>query len=201
MFEIFGNMVSLADIIIAALVLVTAIFSCIKGIVAELSKWFGLFVGLMLGLMFYSQAGAFAMNYLPESVPAWAGSVIAFIVLFLIGFLLVILVGHMLAKIFDTFHLGWLDHVLGFAWGVALSFLVISVVVSILARQSLIDLSAQFNESLVISRFILPHLDQTMGLVTSAAQQGLSVVQNSDALAGAIEEGLSSVQGAIDGIQ
>ena len=94
---------SIIDIIIFAICMVSAVFCCINGIVKELSKWFGLVVGLLAGFMFTSSLSPTVSGWLPEGFPAWLSTVITFAGLTLCGFILVLLFGRMLAKILETF--------------------------------------------------------------------------------------------------
>ena len=164
---------SVVDIVIFAICMVSAVFCCINGIVKELSKWFGLVVGLLMGFMFASTVGGHLATVLPESIPAWANTVIAFVLLVLAGFVLVLIFGRMLAKILETFKLGPLDHILGFIWGLALSMLFFGALVTLLQKQSLFDVTGLIESSAILSKIILPLAPQAAPLVQGALNAGI----------------------------
>lgn len=164
---------SIIDIIIFAICMVSAVFCCINGIVKELSKWFGLVVGLLAGFMFTSSLSPTVSGWLPEGFPAWLSTVITFAGLTLCGFILVLLFGRMLAKILETFKLGPLDHILGFVWGLALSLLLVGAIVSLLMRQSLFDVSGLVSNSAIITRIILPLMPHAAPLLEEAVNLGM----------------------------
>ena len=85
---------------------------------------------------------------MPNAFPAFAVTLVTFLVLWLAGFLVVLLLGLMLRRIVETFNLGALDNILGFAWGVVVSLMAVSVVVYLLTLQNLFDLTIGTIETL-----------------------------------------------------
>lgn len=169
--------VSVIDIVIFAVCMISAVFCCIRGFVMELSKWVGIVVGVLVAIMFTGALSPTAASLLPETWPPLAATAIAFVVLFLAGFLIIVLLGSMLRKIIETFRLGALDHILGFIWGLVFCLLVVSVIVYLLGMQIIFDMDPVFGSSVIITRMIMPFLPETMEVIGNVAGQGMSVLQ------------------------
>lgn len=203
-FTIGSVTLSLVDIIIFALCMISAVFCCIRGFVMELSKWAGLALGIVVAIMFTSQASPFVSSLLLESIPHFASTAIAFVALVLIGFLAVLIVGRMMKKIVETFKLSVFDHILGFVWGLAFSLFIVGAIVYLLGMQTVFDLSEFFNSSVIIKNFILPFMPQTEQAIETVVEGGLSLFRGAEeaapqaqaALESALEGGRNLVQEA-----
>ena len=97
-FNIGSLAISVVDIVIFVICMISAVFCCIRGFVMELSKWVGLFVGLLVAIMFCSTLSPVLSGNLPWSFPAPVWTVISFLVLWLAGFLVIFILGNMLNK-------------------------------------------------------------------------------------------------------
>ena len=165
------------DIVIFVICMISAVFCCIRGFVMELSKWMGIFIGLLSAIMFTPLAKGTAATLLPNALPAFAVTLVTFLVLWLAGFLVVLLLGLMLRRIVETFNLGALDNILGFGWGVVVSLMAVCVVVYLLTLQNLFDLSPYFSSSVIISRIVQPLLPATIGTIETLTQEGMRTLQ------------------------
>ncbi len=177
LFQIGSVSISLVDIIIFAICMISAVSCCIKGFVMELSKWAGIIVGLISAVMFLSMAQPHMASLLPESFPPIAVAAITFIVLFFTGFLIVILVGKMLRKIVETFRLGALDNILGFIWGLIISLLAVTVIIHLLTLQSLFDVSGILDSSVIYTRIISVISPQALSTIETLAESGMQTIQ------------------------
>lgn len=169
--------ISVVDIVIFVICMISAVFCCIRGFVMEMSKWMGMFIGLLVAIMFTPVASDTMASLLPSSLPHWVVAFLTFLAMWLIGFLVVLLVGMMLRHIVRTFNLSVFDNILGFVWGVVVSLMAVAVVVYLLSLQSLIDFTPYFSSSVIISRIVQPMLPATIGTLETLTQEGIRTIQ------------------------
>ena len=169
--------ISVVDIVIFVICMISAVFCCIRGFVMEMSKWMGIFIGLLVAIMFTPVASDTMASLLPSSWPHWVVAFLTFLAMWLIGFLVVLLVGMMLRHIVKTFNLSVVDNILGFVWGVVVSLMAVAVVVYLLSLQSLIDFTPHFSSSVIISRIVQPLLPATIGTLETLTQEGIRTIQ------------------------
>ncbi len=172
-FNIGSLAISVVDIVIFVICMISAVFCCIRGFVMELSKWAGLFVGLLVAIMFCSTLSPVLSGNLPWSLPAPVWTVISFLVLWLAGFLVIFILGNMLRKIVETFNLGAVDNLLGFIFGLAVSLLAIGVIVYLLTKQPVFDFSSIINSSVIIRTIIVPMMPQAIQALGFVTEEGL----------------------------
>jgi len=144
------------DWIIVGLCAIGAIWGAIKGFVDEFSQKSGYIAGLASALMFTKMI-------LPKLVdlglPYWLGAFLAYVVLFLAGFLVVKMFGTILKRITDTAGLNFVDNLLGFFLGFAEMVFVVGILETVLNYQTVFDLSKLFNESIISQKIIMPVFD------------------------------------------
>ncbi len=143
--------ISPLDIVFIVLIAAGVIRCAVKGFVAEVMS----FVALILGVaaaVFFSKAGAKLIDtYVGFS--NW-NQIIAFLVIFILAYLLVKLIEGILHRVFDKIHLEKLDHVLGFFLGLVEGGLAVVLLVYLMRVQPIFDLEALLDNS-TIARFIL----------------------------------------------
>ena len=126
---VFGK--NVLDIIILSIVLFCTIWSFFKGIIREIFSLLALGLGIILARQFYYQTAQSWGRWLSPK----AGNIIAFILLFLAAYLVVIIIGKLFRKIIKTIELSWLDHVggalLGFLKGLLLVCLLVTVLIMV----------------------------------------------------------------------
>lgn len=145
---------STLDYIIFVLVMIGGIFGAIKGFIEEVSQKFGYFAGFIVATMFTVALASFVMD--KTGFPKWFASFIAYIILFMVGFILIKALGSMLESIFDTAKLSAVNNILGFILGLLETLIFIGVVETALSFQNLFNLTNLFNSSFVSSSIILP---------------------------------------------
>jgi len=120
------------DAIIIGITLILAIKGYFNGIIKELGGLIGIIGGLFLASKFYHQAGIYINDNLLEIPNKSAIDLIGFISTFVGFWVVVVFIGFLISKILKASALGGLDRLLGFLFGGAKFFLLISVVVSLL---------------------------------------------------------------------
>jgi len=147
-------MLNTVDWIIIVICAIMAIWGAIKGFIEEFAQKSGYIAGVTVALMFTKAIYPTIQDNL--HIPGWVSSLISYVGLFIIGFLLVKMIGTMLKKITDTANISFIDNILGFFLGLVEAILIIGVVEALLAYQSLFDLQEAFSQSLISSKVIMP---------------------------------------------
>jgi len=78
------------------------------------------------------------------------------VILFIIGYLAMMLVGSLLGNTLDALGLDWLDRLLGLALGIVEAFLVVAFLIYLLELQSVVDLSIYIEPSIITTKLIKP---------------------------------------------
>jgi len=140
------------DIVFASLALILAIRCTLRGFVEEFMSMAAIVLGVLAAILLYKPGAEylrrqFDLQTLPE--------VVAFAALFVLGFLVVKVLEHILRDIVQRIHLGSVDRLLGLALGLVEGLLVVSVVLFVLSVQPLFDPAALLEKSL-FARYLLP---------------------------------------------
>lgn len=147
-------MLNTVDWIIIVVGAIMAIWGAIKGFIEEFAQKSGYIAGITVALMFTKAVYPIIEDNL--HIPAWVCSLISYVGLFIIGFLLIKMLGVMIKRITDTARISFLDNILGFFLGLVEAVLVVGIIESLLAYQSLFNLSEAFSQSLISSKVIMP---------------------------------------------
>jgi len=153
-FQIGSMWFNAVDIAIVVLALLGAITGVVRGFSIEFSARAGFLIGLVVALFFAKTGSAIIVDTF--SLPLFWSTLIAFIVLFIIGFLLTMAVGKMLDKALDALSLDWLDRLLGFFLGMAEVIVVISAIVYVLELQQVSDLGPYLDPSFFAEKLLRP---------------------------------------------
>lgn len=148
------NMLNTVDWIIIVVGAIMAIWGAIKGFIEEFAQKSGYIAGITVALMFTKAVYPIIEDNL--HIPGWVCSLISYVGLFIIGFLLIKMLGVMIKRITDTARISFLDNILGFFLGLVEAVLVVGIIESLLAYQSLFNLSEAFSQSLISSKVIMP---------------------------------------------
>ncbi|MGI6481407.1 MAG: CvpA family protein [Sphaerochaetaceae bacterium] len=145
---------NLVDIIIVVIVLVTTITATVRGFAQTLSKRLGFLIGLVVAL-FYAHLLA---NLLVETfeLPLLWSTLIAFAVIFIVVYLLIIAFGKLLSKALEAVRLNFLNRILGAALGIVEAFVIVAVIVYLLNLQKVINVEPYFAHSFLITRVVAP---------------------------------------------
>lgn len=158
---------NIVDIVIILLAFMSAVVGAVRGFAMEFSARAGFLVGFVVALLFSRLASAMVMDTF--NLPPLVATLIAFVLLFIIGYIAMMMVGSLLGNTLDALGLDWLDRLLGLALGVVEAFVVVAFIVYLLELQSVIDLSSYIEPSVITMRLIKPltpvGLDLVKGLV------------------------------------
>lgn len=155
--------VNIVDVLILLIALLAAVTGVMRGFVMGFSSRAGFLVGFLVALLF-SKLGAALILDTFDLPPLWS-TLIAFILLFIVGYVLVMLVGSMLERTLEAFHLDWLDRLLGLALGVFEALIMIAFIIYLLELQKVIDLSVYLNRSVITIKVIKPFTPVGLALV------------------------------------
>ena len=147
--------IGIVDLVIFAICMISAVVSCIRGFVTEFSHLGGLIAGFLVGIMFTSTLTVRLAEVITVDLPLWVLALMAFVILTLIGYLVI------------SFHLGAIDNILGFFWGLLSALFFLSVITYVLSLQTVFDLSRLFSSSVFITRVIEPMLPETISALES----------------------------------
>jgi membrane protein required for colicin V production len=153
------------DIIVFALAIVGGIGGSLNGFADSFAHRAGYIAGFFVSLMFAKIFG----DLLAESfgLPAFAASLIAFLLLFLIGYGLLRMVGNVLEAALEGIGLRPVNSLLGFFWGVFEMTVVLSLVLYALEVQTAFDLGSVLGSSQFVLRFVRPFVPETVDWITT----------------------------------
>lgn len=145
------------DIVFIVLIAAGAIRCAFKGFISEIMSFAALILGIAAAV-FFSKAGATLIDkYI--GVSNW-NQIIAFLVIFILAYLIVKLLEGILHRVFDKIHLEKLDRVLGFFLGLAEGCLAVVLLVYLMHVQPIFDLQSLLENS-TVARFVLDIIPAT----------------------------------------
>lgn len=144
------------DIVVLAICLLSAVYCCIRGFIDEFCHNAGVILGICCGLMFTSELTSRLWEVMPAGFPDWATALISFVVLTLVGYFIIRLLGKILETIVNTLHLGALNNILGFVWGIIAGLIVCGLIIYLLQAQTIFNLSPLLDNSVISREIIQP---------------------------------------------
>lgn len=154
------------DYVIMVLLLLGGIGGAIKGFLEEIAQKFGLVLGLVASLMFTKSLVPIVAGKI--SAPNWIITGICYVVIFIVGYLVMKLIGSLLQLVFKSDKAGVIDAILGFFLGVFELVLLCGIIISLLQNQTLFNIGQYFKDSYLCSKFITPFFNWIYGLVQKA---------------------------------
>ena len=151
------------DWIILVVCALGAIWGAIKGFIEEFSQNSGYFIGVLVALMYTKQIAPIIEDNL--HIPFWVCSLMSYVGLFIVGFLLIKMLGTIIKRITDTARISFVDNILGFFLGLFEAFIIVGLIEVLLSYQSVFDLGKAFNQSFFSSRVIRPFFNIVTSLV------------------------------------
>jgi uncharacterized membrane protein required for colicin V production len=139
--------VNLLDAICLLLIIGFSFWGLIRGFVREAFSLGGIILGVFLGLSLNSDFGAILTPLL--GVDSDIGQILAFVIIFLLVSLLVSWLGLLVKKAVKFVLLGWLDRLLGLAFGFVKGVLIASVVCFLLVALPIPDMDKNVEGSKV----------------------------------------------------
>ena len=156
------------DVVCGAILLAAGIRVAVRGFVAEVFSVGAVVAGLAAAFVGHPLAARLFAEWWGAG---WWNVVVAALVLFVAGYLLVKLVEAMFESFFSSLRLRGLDRILGLAMGVAEGLIVIYLLLFLLHVQTLVDTESWFAGSLV-QELLLPRMLDVMPFpVLSTAQE------------------------------
>lgn len=120
------------DAIFLIVLLFTAVNATVKGFIHELFSKTALFLGLFIAAIFFNKLAPFLDPYIKITV---LNQIISFVLIFIIIYLFVRLIQQAIKNIFEGDIMKGLDKALGFLFGIAEGFVLISVILVIFYAQ------------------------------------------------------------------
>lgn len=161
-----GNFTYL-DIAIFVILCIGGIGGVFAGFISSFAKTAGYVVGFLAALMFTQPLMGVYMDSL--NLGPFLSSLLAFVTLFVIGFVLMLVLGSILSRLITlSSGLEAVDRLLGFFWGVFVTLVVVGVVCYFLRMQTLVNVDNLFSGSRFITRLIQPLLPHAEELVKGA---------------------------------
>lgn len=139
------------DIFFLALIGVASIRAAYRGFVAEVMSVASLVVGIGAAVLLSGRAAALIAQKMGPSV--W-NKVIAFLVIFILAYLIVKTVERWLEGAVESLSLGGLDHALGFFLGIAEGLLFVAVIVLVLQIQPFFKIDGVLRSSRIATIFM-----------------------------------------------
>ena len=159
------------DGVILLIFVAGGIVVALKGFFAELGSKASYFIGFLVSMMFTRCLAYFVANSLDiqQMLPV---SLITFLVLFYIGFLLCRVLANVLTKAIEGVKLEVINKTLGFFLGIIEAFVCISLVLYILRFQTHFNLTNVLNNSFMYTRIFEPIYDwiSRAGIVDQISQ-------------------------------
>ncbi|MDR2102560.1 MAG: CvpA family protein [Treponema sp.] len=144
------------DIVFAVLILLLVIRCALRGLIKELSAAASLVLGVLGGVFFHKQGGAFIRTKILAEVPVLP-EILAFIGIFLLVFFAMKFLERILRDIIEGIHLGGADHALGILFGLVEGIALIGLILLGLTIQPLFDAHPLLAGS-IFARILLPRI-------------------------------------------
>ncbi len=140
---------NILDIIIGIVLLLFALAGLRKGLIIEAFYLASVIVGIY-GAMYFSDATADWLSDLINVAPEYL-ALIAFIITFIVFLVLIRYLGRMISNLVEAIHLGFIDKIGGFAFGIVKGALLVSIIIMLLNMfnvSDVIDRDAKVNSVL-----------------------------------------------------
>lgn len=153
------------DIIVFSLAVIAGIVGTLVGFAKAFSHHSGFIVGFFSGLMFTKMVAEVIVQsfYLPPLL----ASLVAWVVLFLIGYLLMRIVGKLLETALTATGLRQVNALLGFLWGAFELAIIAAIILYVLELQRAFDLSSVLDQSQFVLNVVRPLVPETFSWITS----------------------------------
>ncbi len=164
-FTIGSLSIGVLDIAALAIVLIGAISGCITGFARQVANLAGFIISIPVALLFTRPLAAVLSENTGLAL-LWA-SLISFVAICLVVFIIVGIFGSMLRRVLET--VPALDHILGFIWGLVATAVCLSIIIAILNYQSFFDISSITDSSIIVKNIIEPLYPSLLDAVRTAA--------------------------------
>ena len=155
---------SFVDIFIGGITLLFIVTSYRKGLTGEIFSLLAIVFGLYTAYLFYPKGHHYLKQYIESEKFA---QVLSFAIIFFVVSFLVKLLGKLFKKLFNQFHLSWLNGILGGMVGLAKSFILIGVILSLLVHLKF-PVTDKHLEKSKVKRPLLKYFNQVVKKATEA---------------------------------
>ena len=158
---------STIDWVFSGIVIILAARCFVRGFIHEILSVASIALGILAGLLL---SNTVILQILPkinaDKLPYQAQYIIAFVLCFIAGFLLMKIIERMLRQGLEASNLDILDRILGLILGVAEGFIVVGLFIVILEIQPIVDAKAILSNSLyvkLLGPIVEPAIGGTLG--------------------------------------
>ncbi len=153
-FTIGSYVFNIIDVTIVVFAFMGAVVGSARGFAMAFSARVGFLIGIIIALFFTRLGAALIMENF--DLPIIWSTLIAFVVLFIIGYVAMMFVGTLLDKTLDALMLDWLDRLLGFFLGIVETLVVMAFIIYVLQLQPVVDMSPYFSNSVIFENILKP---------------------------------------------
>lgn len=146
------------DIIIFCLSLIGGIGGAFEGFAKTFTSKVGIIAGIIVGAMFTKSISSVLIKQFPLN--SLVAALIGFMIAFAIGYWLLLWFGSFISKLMDNLGIGVIDALLGFAFGIVITFAVCAGIIYLFSFQHLVDISSLINKSYLYQNLVLPLIPQ-----------------------------------------
>lgn len=140
------------DIIIFCLSLVGGIGGAFEGFAKTFTSKVGVIAGIIVGAMFARPISELLIKQFPLN--EFLGALIGYLIAFVIGYWILLWIGSFVSKLMDNLGIGAIDSLLGFIFGMIITFAVCAGIIYIISFQQLIDFSMILDKSYLYANVI-----------------------------------------------
>lgn len=153
------------DIIVFSLSLIGGISGAFEGFAKSFTSKAGLIVGLIVGIMFTKPVSEVILDRF--SMNPLLAALVSFVVTFLVGYWVLIWLGSVLSNLLSKLGIGVVDALLGFVFGLILTFFVCGGILYVFSFQHFVDLSSIVGDSYLYNNYIVSLIPMVAEKVTS----------------------------------
>lgn len=152
------------DIIVLVILLISAISGCIVGFARQFAHFAGFFISIPVALLLTRPFAAILIEN--STMSPFFATLIVFVAIALIVYALIRIFGGMLENVLEL--IPALNRILGFAWGLIATAVVLSIILAVLNYQTFFDFESLFSKSIIIKRIIEPLFPSIVGAIADA---------------------------------
>lgn len=152
------------DIVCVVAILIGAIVGLKRGFTRSAFKIVAYFLCFIVAALF-TVSFSKLLSFIPQP---WA-SLVSFVVLSALAFLLISLIGNILAKIINLFHLGFLDKLIGLVFGIVCALAVCYLIIEFLTMQQFFDCTPLRDNSIIYKDIIAKYAPSVVQVVKDTA--------------------------------
>jgi len=143
---------SVVDWVLVVILILGGFRAGVTGFFHEISYKLGYLLGFFGALMFSQDLALYIEKN--AGISLFICLLISYVSIFLLGFILVAILGDSIQNLFQKMKLGFIDKLLGFVIGVFEALIIIVIIYSLLKTQNLVDLSPYFDQSWICTQYL-----------------------------------------------